>query len=106
LSGCFPLAWRFAEKPVLSASSAFGVAHPAVCTMTCSEVIAVLFAFVPSLSPIRCFIRRCASGVLLSSRATGVGHPANWAIVATVAPRACPFHDDPAVAMSSAVPWF
>jgi hypothetical protein len=37
-------------------------------------VIAVRLLPVPSRSPIRSFIARCASGDLLSSFATGVGH--------------------------------
>ena len=52
---------------------------PATFSMTCSDVIAVRFAPVPSRSPIRCFMARCASGDLLSSFATGVGHPARFA---------------------------
>lgn len=44
--------------------------------ITCSDVIAVRLAPVPSRSPIRFFMARCASGDLLSSCATGVGHGA------------------------------
>ena len=61
----------FRSPPRLRKLSVPGVCHS--CTRTWSEVIAVRFAFVPSLSPMRCFIARCPSGVLLSSFATGVG---------------------------------
>lgn len=61
--------------PVDSESSLRGVGHEAVFAITCSDVIAVLLLPVPSRSPIRRFIAKCASGVLLSSFATGVGHP-------------------------------
>ena len=43
------------------------------CTLTWRLVIAVRLEFVPSRSPIRFFIAKCASGVLLSSIAVGVG---------------------------------
>jgi len=66
-------------RPVVLASFAIcepsalpfvGVGQPAtVCAITCSDVI----AFRPP--PIRFFIAKCASGDLLSSFATGVGHP-------------------------------
>lgn len=41
--------------------------------------MAVRLLFVPSRCPMRFFIARWASGVLLSSFATGVGHPARYA---------------------------
>src|SRR5690606_30346224 len=51
------------------ASSSSGVGHPAIFAITCSEVTAL------RPPPILAFIARCASGDLLSSFATGVGHP-------------------------------
>ncbi len=65
------LSVAFGWFPALSLSSLRGVGQ--FCVYTWRLVMAVRFAFEPSLSPIRCFIARCASGVLLSSFATGVG---------------------------------
>lgn len=78
---------RSVAMPALSFQSrALGVTHGAksigplgrgqldvAFIITFRSVIAVLFAKLPSLSPIRFFIARCASGDLLSGFATGVG---------------------------------
>ena len=56
-------------------SDAPGVGQPASCAITCKLVMAVRLVPVPSRSPMRLFIARCASTDLLSSFATGVGHP-------------------------------
>jgi hypothetical protein len=70
------LGWlsRFSYSIGGSVSMHCGVGQEANWAVTCRLVIAVLFAPDPSLSPIRFFIARWASGVLLSSFATGVGH--------------------------------
>lgn len=65
-----------ASEPVSISPEAVSRAGPTVCASTCSDVIAVRLAPVPSLSPMRCFIARCASGDFPSSFATGVGQPA------------------------------
>lgn len=61
-------------------------AGPVYLAMTCNDVIAVRFDPVPSRSPMRFFIARCASGVLLSSLATGVGQPLSRAASVMVSP--------------------
>ena len=58
---------------IVPGSMARGVGHRAF-AITCSDVIAVRFAFVPSRSPIRFFIAKWASGDLSSSFAVAVGH--------------------------------
>jgi hypothetical protein len=58
----------------------FGVAQLASFAWTWSDVIAVRFAPVPSLSPIRFFMARCASTLLLSSFEQGVAQLASAAM--------------------------
>jgi hypothetical protein len=76
---CFVPWIAFCVFDLPDTSCACGVGQPAIFAITCSDVIAVLFAPDPSRTPIRCFIARCASTDLLSSFATAVGHPARFA---------------------------
>ena len=71
-----------AVEPVSSSPVAVSRAGVRYLAITCNDVTAMRFAPVPSRSPIRRFIARCASGDLLSSFATGVGHEAICAISA------------------------
>lgn len=79
-----------AEEPVSISPEAVSRTGVWYFDITCSDVIAVRFEPVPSRRPIRCFIARCASGDLLSSFATGVGHPARVACPGTTSSRLFP----------------
>jgi len=50
------------------------VGHLVAFAITANDVIAIRLDPVPSRSPMRCFIAKCASTDLLSSLLTGVGH--------------------------------
>src|SRR6185437_6059715 len=60
LSGILPAARRFAEKPVDSASSAFGVDHPAICAAATKQIIPGRGVILPPFT---------------ESFAVGAGHP-------------------------------